>query len=185
VAAGLLFVWLANVLPQFAALAAHDEVCQMACCKNFGKHSAKSCSGGVCHLRQKRADEIICGSKQLAERRIKQQARRGALAQVVDKIKNVPIFDETAPDKNQDDNLPFLLSDFAKQSCVATAAVGSANNAPAGKQNQRHNAAALVSFADKPRPPNVVDVCVFSPLAAKSLKNLSRRTPARAPPSLS
>ena len=178
-AASLIFVWTSQNLPLIIAVvdAANDEACRMSCCHGLPRHSAKSCSGGACHSANLPKPEIICGAKELAEKRIAKAKRTGAIYFIAGRAK-VPIFDESKPDARDDS--PFVQKPRVNCETVACGANGSTSF---NQQNQQRDyQTALTAFATLPRPPTATKIQFVSSTAFKSLSKRQRLTAPRAPP---
>lgn len=171
-AAVLLFVWFGQVFPTHIAVKAFDEPCKLACCKRLARHSAKSCASGTCHfhpVKKPQTEEILCGAKKKGD------------ANNQNTLEGVLIVDETHSNNSQDANgLPSAQMRSVHKSCQTNCCAASFS---AGQQNRTaHEKTALASFADKPRPPTVVEIEFFNFVAVKTAQIIFIDAPSRAPP---
>lgn len=178
-AALLLLVWTQNALPLTTIFAAHDESCQMDCCKNLARHPSSSCSGGMCHLRSKKRaklNEVWCG--------IEKRSIESVLFLRIKIKQNIFSFAQNDVNQHLHDSgskLPALQTLISTESCQSTCSFTSTNS---GQQNRLKDKSFALSSVERARPPNVVKIEFISAGSIKFPQKHRRRTRSRSPPAL-
>lgn len=182
------------LLSNFTAVyfAAHEAMCEMACCRGRAPHSARNCSGGFCHFplakskktAPKILDEKICGAKDFKQR---------VLAELQQSLLKKPFSDKTGnrfgdsifhdrDARNADDSTAVKNRSLSLgQGCRSDCGTATASFNP----NQKKFIRALPqvsSFAAKPRPPTPQVEPEFNFEIKRKLNQISRRISPRAPP---